>query len=129
MSIILVPAECGPSSKTGGLGDVAGALPKALARRGHRVLVVAPRYGNYAEVLETGVRKRYKVDGQDMEVTFFQAYIGGMDFVFMDSPMFGNIEKNIYRGGREDILKIMVILCKAALEIISNYMTQEVGNT
>nr|DAD22595.1 TPA_asm: hypothetical protein HUJ06_024058 [Nelumbo nucifera] len=97
-------------------GDVAGALPKALARRGHRVMVVAPRYGNYAEVQETRVRKRYKVDGQDMEVTFFQAYIDGMDFVFMDSSMFRNIEKNIYGGGREDILKRMVLFCKATLE-------------
>nr|DAD21471.1 TPA_asm: hypothetical protein HUJ06_022934 [Nelumbo nucifera] len=118
MNIILVPVECAPWSKTGGLGDVAGALPKALARRGHRVMVVAPRYGNYAEVQETGVYKRYKVDGQDMEVTFFQAYINGMDFVFMDSPMFRNIEKNIYGGGREDILKRMVLFCKAALEVL-----------
>nr|DAD30317.1 TPA_asm: hypothetical protein HUJ06_009168 [Nelumbo nucifera] len=75
-------------------------------------MVVAPRYSNYAEAQETGVRKRYKVDGQDMEVTFFQAYIDGMDFVFMDSPMFRNIEKNIYGGGREDILKRMVLFCK-----------------
>jgi starch synthase len=39
INIILVAAECAPWSKTGGLGDVAGALPKALARRGHRVMV------------------------------------------------------------------------------------------
>nr|DAD20387.1 TPA_asm: hypothetical protein HUJ06_021850 [Nelumbo nucifera] len=45
-NIILVPAECAPWSKIGGLGDVAGALPKALARRGHRVMVVAPRYAH-----------------------------------------------------------------------------------
>lgn len=39
MNVILVAAECAPWSKTGGLGDVAGALPKALAQRGHRVMV------------------------------------------------------------------------------------------
>nr|DAD21729.1 TPA_asm: hypothetical protein HUJ06_023192 [Nelumbo nucifera] len=117
-NIILVPAECSPLSKTGGLGDVAGALPKALAQHGHRVMVAAPQYGNYAEIQETGVRKRCKVDGQDMEVTFSQAYIDGMDFVFIDSPMFRNIEKNIYGGGRGDILKCMVRFCKAALEAL-----------
>lgn len=43
MNVVMVGAECAPWSKTGGLGDVMGALPKALARRGHRVMCVAPR--------------------------------------------------------------------------------------
>jgi glycogen synthase len=38
-SFHLVPA--------GGLGDVMQALPRALARRGHRVMCIAPRYKNY----------------------------------------------------------------------------------
>jgi starch synthase len=46
MQILFVASEVAPFSKTGGLGDVAGALPKALAARGHRVLVVTPRYGS-----------------------------------------------------------------------------------
>ncbi|KAK9272163.1 hypothetical protein L1049_002534 [Liquidambar formosana] len=117
MNVILVAAECAPWSKTGGLGDVAGALPKALARRGHRVMVVAPRYGNYAEPKETGVRKIYKVDGQDVEVTYFHAYIDGVDFVFLDGHMFRHIENNIYTGNRMDILKRMVLFCKAAVEV------------
>ncbi|THU64510.1 hypothetical protein C4D60_Mb01t27210 [Musa balbisiana] len=41
-----------------GLGDVVGELPKALARRGHRVMVVAPKYGNYAEPKGVGVLKK-----------------------------------------------------------------------
>ena len=45
-----------------------GALPKALSRRGHRVMVVAPRYGNYAEGWETGVRRQMRVFGGDQEV-------------------------------------------------------------
>ncbi len=52
----------------GGLGDVMGALPKALARRGHRVMVVVPRYSNYEEGWETGVRARFRVSGSDTEV-------------------------------------------------------------
>ena len=45
-----------------------GALPKALKRRGHRVMAVAPRYANYAEGWETGVRIRFHIFGKDEEV-------------------------------------------------------------
>ncbi|KAJ6371332.1 hypothetical protein OIU77_001772 [Salix suchowensis] len=117
MNVIVVAAECAPWSKTGGLGDVAGSLPKALARRGHRVMVVAPRYGNYAEPQDIGVRKRYKVDGQDIEVTYFQTYIDGVDFVFIESHLFRHIEGDIYGGSRLDILKRMMLFCKAAVEV------------
>ncbi|KAJ0244655.1 Starch synthase 2 [Hirschfeldia incana] len=117
MNVILVAAECAPFSKTGGLGDVAGALPKALARRGHRVMVVVPRYAEYGEAKDVGVRKRYKVAGQDMEVMYFHAYIDGVDFVFIDSPVFRHLSNNIYGGNRLDILKRMVLFCKAAVEV------------
>lgn len=117
MNIILIAAECAPWSKTGGLGDVAGALPKALAKRGHRVMVVAPRYENYAELQDTGVRKRYMVNGQDMEVQYFQAYIDGVDFIFIENHMFHNLGSNIYGGNRSDILRRMVLFCKAAIEV------------
>jgi len=42
--ILMVSSEAVPFAKTGGLGDVAGALPLALARLGHRVTLVLPRY-------------------------------------------------------------------------------------
>jgi len=34
---------------------VLGSLPIALAARGHRVMVVVPRYANYEEPIDTGV--------------------------------------------------------------------------
>ncbi|KAI5072277.1 hypothetical protein GOP47_0012383 [Adiantum capillus-veneris] len=117
MNVIIVAAECAPWSKTGGLGDVAGALPKALARRGHRVMVVAPRYGSYPDAWETGVRKRYNVAGQDNEVSYFHGYIDGVDHVFVDTPSFHGVSNNIYGGNREDVLKRMVLFCKAAVEV------------
>jgi starch synthase len=46
MEILFVASEVAPFSKTGGLGDVSGALPAALAARGHRVAVVTPRHGS-----------------------------------------------------------------------------------
>lgn len=47
--------QVAPWSKTGGLGDVCGSLPPALAARGHRVMVVAPQYQQYPEPSTTGV--------------------------------------------------------------------------
>ncbi len=46
MQILFLASEVAPWSKTGGLADVAGALPRALAARGHAVSIVAPRYGS-----------------------------------------------------------------------------------
>jgi starch synthase len=44
MKIVFVASEGVPYSKTGGLADVVGALPKALAALGHEVEVFLPRY-------------------------------------------------------------------------------------
>jgi starch synthase len=44
LKVLFVVSECVPFAKTGGLADVAGALPIALAARGHDVRVVLPRY-------------------------------------------------------------------------------------
>jgi starch synthase len=44
MRILFLSGEVAPYSKTGGLGDVAGALPQAMAALGHEVRVVTPLY-------------------------------------------------------------------------------------
>ncbi|KAF3789343.1 Starch synthase 2 [Nymphaea thermarum] len=117
MNVILISAECAPWSKTGGLADVAGALPKALARRGHRVMVVTPRYGDYHEAKYVGGNKRINVAGQDVEIGYYHAYIDGVDFVFIDNHMFRHSEKDIYGGDHLVILKRMILFCKAAVEV------------
>ncbi|CAI5959060.1 unnamed protein product [Closterium sp. NIES-65] len=60
-SIVFVASEVAPYSKTGGLADVVGSLPVALAARGHRVMVVAPRYMN-------GVTDKLYAGAFDMQV-------------------------------------------------------------
>ena len=44
LRVLHVASEVAPFAKTGGLGDVCGALPKALRRRGLDVRVVVPLY-------------------------------------------------------------------------------------
>ncbi|MDQ3220997.1 MAG: glycogen/starch synthase, partial [Acidobacteriota bacterium] len=44
MRVAVLSAEAVPYSKTGGLGDVAGALPKALKQVGVDSLLITPCY-------------------------------------------------------------------------------------
>jgi starch synthase len=45
MKVLICASEAVPFAKTGGLADVAGALPKALAQLGHDVRLALPYYG------------------------------------------------------------------------------------
>jgi starch synthase len=45
LRILMVAAECVPFAKVGGLADVLGALPKALAQLGVSVSIAIPRHG------------------------------------------------------------------------------------
>lgn len=44
LNVLMIASEMVPFAKTGGLADVAGALPRALGKLGHRVVVALPRY-------------------------------------------------------------------------------------
>ncbi|KHG03349.1 Granule-bound starch synthase 1, chloroplastic/amyloplastic [Gossypium arboreum] len=125
MNIVFVSAECGPWSKTGGLGDVLGGLPPAMAAKGHRVMTVCPRYDQYKDAWDTSVLVDLKVGDKVVTVRFFHCYKRGVDRVFVDHPMFlekvwGKTASKIYgpRAGLdyEDNQLRFSLLCQAALE-------------
>jgi len=49
LTVLFLSSEVEPFAKTGGLADVAGALPPALKRLGAEVRVMMPRYGSIKE--------------------------------------------------------------------------------
>ena len=51
MKIVFVSAEVSPYSKSGGLADVAGSLPKEFTKMGHEVCVITPKYKEIHETL------------------------------------------------------------------------------
>ncbi|XP_021276394.1 granule-bound starch synthase 1, chloroplastic/amyloplastic [Herrania umbratica] len=125
MNVVCVGAEVAPWSKTGGLGDVVGGLPPALAARGHRVMTVSPRYDQYKDAWDTSVLVKLKVGDKIETVRFFHCYKRGVDRVFVDHPMFlervwGKTGSKIYgpRAGldyKDNQLRFS-LFCQAALE-------------
>ncbi len=51
MHIVFAASECAPWAKTGGLADVVSALPRTLAKFGHRVSVFIPYYRQVAKAV------------------------------------------------------------------------------
>ncbi|CAM8992689.1 unnamed protein product [Rhodiola kirilowii] len=125
MNLIFVSAEVAPWSKTGGLGDVLGGLPPAMAANGHRVMTVSPRYDQYKDAWDTSVTVEMRVEDKTETVRFFHCYKRGVDRVFVDHPSFmekvwGKTASKVYGPSTghdyEDNQLRFSILCQAALE-------------
>jgi starch synthase len=87
LHILMVTPEARPYAKTGGLADVAGALPEALARLGHRVTVVLPRYRGIDVSGLAPLAVDVPFGANHYPVRFFERSRGeGVTAVFVDAP-------------------------------------------
>jgi starch synthase len=89
MHIAFAASECVPFSKTGGLADVVGALPRALAALGHQVSVYVPRYRQTKLADQQTVVRSLTIPFDD-KYRFCSVVTagasGGVRFYFVDYP-------------------------------------------
>ncbi|HEX2864543.1 MAG TPA: glycogen/starch synthase [Deinococcales bacterium] len=108
MRVLYVSPEALPFSKTGGLGDVAGALPAALARLGLRVTVVTPWYATLSGPPVRAVGT-LAVPGVPEPVRVGQAFVEGVEYVFLGGSAFSR--PKLY--GYEDDVRRFAGFCLA----------------
>lgn len=115
----MVTSEARPFAKTGGLADVCGALPRALARLGHRVTVVLPRYRGTETDGSAGQPADVPFGIHSYPVRFIeQGLTEGVTAVLIEAPALYD-RAGLYgdaNGEYSDTAFRFAVLCRGALE-------------
>lgn len=98
MNVLFVASECAPFIKTGGLADVIGAVPKALAAQNVSVKVLIPAYPALASLLTAGQNVMAFDDlfGGPARVVSVQAQ--GLDMLLLEAAHLYDRAGSIYLG-------------------------------
>lgn len=122
--VVHLSAECYPIAKTGGLGDVVGALPKYLNQAGYKSCVVLPFYNqkwnqnNTTELVRSG-----NLQGHDYYMDYQIRKVTSADYgfdVFMVHIPEMLFRENVYGYG-DDPVRFMFFQ-HAALDWINQWM-------
>lgn len=126
LRILFVASEVEPFAKTGGLADVAGALPKALEGLGHDVRVFMPKYRGVegpAGPLRTVVpRLAVPLGDRVVEGSVVQGHTGKAVPVYFLAQDHYYDRPTLYttpEGDYPDNCERFVFFCRAALEALS----------
>ena len=126
MNVLFAVSEAAPFAKTGGLADVAGSLPRALAHLGHDVRLILPRYrcvDRAAHRLKAALAPwTLSVGGRSHEVSLWQGALPNVNIpvYFLEQPRLFDRD-GLYqdRGGDfPDNLERFSVFSLATLEAI-----------
>jgi starch synthase len=134
LRVLFVASEVAPFAKTGGLADVAGALPRALAALGHDVRILLPKYRG-AEVHATDTRLvvpgiRVPLGDRETEGALIEGrapsggpvYLLEHEHYYNRDSLYGTAD-----GDYWDNCERFVFLCRAALEGMARLDTARPG--
>jgi len=106
MKILFCSGEAYPFSKSGGLADVAAALPKALRALGHDVTIITPHYqelNQFQKQLKTIGTTTIKMNDVDYDATYHTTVYDGVPYVFVQNdPLY---HRDRYYGYDDDAIR------------------------
>jgi len=109
LKIVSVSSEVHPFSKSGGLGDVARSLPKAIKRKGNEVIVITPLYSKVTDKKKNQLKLIYKNVklrvGKDtfMKVNFWKGYLmKDLPVYFIENEKYFSRRKTLYGSSHEN---------------------------
>lgn len=119
MKILFVAAEAAPLAKVGGMGDVVGALPKVLRKKGHDVRVFMPYYGFLPDKIDIPEEPVWKGTAMFQDFEIYQAFLPKSDvpLYLFGHPSFSG--RNVYFGDDESWR--FTLFANAAAEFAWNY--------
>ncbi len=120
-NVLLAAAECAPLSKTGGLADVVGTLPKALKKLGIDARVITPYHHcikeKYADKVEHMFYFYSRMGWRNAYVGLEKLVLDDITIYLIDNEQyFGDA---IYRGGNAEGEQYS-FFCRAVLDVIPN---------
>lgn len=119
MKILYVTSEASPFCKTGGLADVAGSLPQALAENGEEVAVILPLYGSISgKWREKMTFRRYiyvDLSWRHLYCGLFSMEMGGVTWYFVDNEQYFG-RSRLY--GEFDDGERFAFFCRAVVSLL-----------
>ena len=120
-NVLLASAECAPLSKTGGLADVVGTLPKVLKKLGIDARVITPYHRcikeKYADKVEHMFYFYSRMGWRNAYVGLEKLELDGITIYLIDNEQyFGDA---VYRGGNAEGEQY-AFFCRAVLDVIPN---------
>ena len=92
MKILYATSEAAPFAASGGLGDVMGALPQAVAKSGAEVSVIMPLYATmkteYRERLELVIDLAFNLSWRRTGASVYKLTEGGVTYYFVENQYY-----------------------------------------
>ena len=120
MKILFAASECAPFVKTGGLADVAGALPRRILDEGADVRVILPMYSaidmRWREKMEHVLFFYVNLGWRRQYVGIERLVVDGIPYYFVDNEQY--FGRNYIYGYGADEGERFAFFCRAVLECL-----------